>query len=771
MSAHHHDNLHTERDYLTGVLAEIALQYQAALDNTKNFRKVLGETQREMWEEVSAAPNDIENMDELVQARSYVEELKIQNMQYKSTELQSKRLYLMLSNPYFARIDFTEVGIGLEKQKIYIGITSLADQNGDYFIYDWRAPISGMFYDFEVGPARYVCLDGTIEGHLTLKRQYRINAGKLDFMFESSIAIDDEILQEILGHASGSRMKNIVATIQREQNQAIRDENHTYLLVSGPAGSGKTSVALHRVAWLLYKHKETIRPQNILVISPNDIFNDYISSVLPSLGEENMRQMTFKQVMARMIGSDFVLGDFAEQIDFIMSEKNSKLLKSRAEAISFKTSSDFRTIICEYIEILETDPFEFNDIFFKGSKVVSKKEQQRIYRFDYSFMPVKKRIEKVLQRVKKLVGVHMEKRLAAIVQELLYKGEIIDRRDLQRRAYAIVQNEFSDLIASLDETFKFDTIEAYLRLFRDFSVLKAVAASAKVTILNDLEMLCDYTISHLENGFIPYEDLAPIVLLKTMAGDIKNTSEIKHVVIDEGQDYTPIQLECITKMFGSAGITILGDPRQSINPYSVFREFSEFKDVLKDGKTAEIMLSKSYRSTLQIMRFCSKVIDLPEDVDNINREGVLPEVIEVVSPKIVKAGLEIDAQIIDIVKRIEFAESEGFHSIAVVCMNSAEAFSIHRMLKLFTPVKLVTKDDVEFVAGPCVIPIYLAKGLEFDEVFLYDISSDTMPDNSYDKMLYTASSRAMHRLVAYYSGEVSPVMLSVPKELYKSSKI
>jgi len=762
MSKVEKEDLSYEKDYLSLVLQEINEQYKIALESTKGFRRVINDTQREMWDEVSAAPNDIENMDELVQARTFLEDLKIQNIQFKSTELHSKRLYSMLYNPYFARIDFQEKAGEdfLENLKIYIGITSLSDKKGEFLIYDWRAPISGMFYDFEIGPASYECLEGNIAGVLTKKRQYRIQNGILDFMFESSLAIDDEILQELLGHSSNSRMKNIVASIQREQNRVIRDSSHNYLLVSGPAGCGKTSVALHRVAWLLYKHKETITPKNILVISPNDIFNDYISNVLPSLGEENMRQMTFKKVMSRMIGTDYKLGDFAEQMDFIMSETNKTLLKSRAESIAFKTSIDFRKIICEYIEILEIEPFEFKDIFFRNTKIVSLEELQKMYRYEYSFMPVKKRIDKLLQRVKKKVNSVMERRMAFIIEDLLFKGEILDKRDIRRRAESQVKQEFESVLEEINEIFKFDAMNAYLKLFQDEELLSIISNSTKVTLPKEIEEISDFTLTNLDNGFIPYEDCAPIALLKTMAGDIKNTSEIRHVVIDEGQDYTPIQLECVVKMFYKAGITILGDPGQSINPYSQTREFGEFREVLEDGKIEEIVLTKSYRSTLQITRFSSKLISLRDDFDNINRNGDLPTLIHTIGDRIS-----------DIARRIEIAESNGCHSIAIICMNSIEAAEIHRNLKILTPVKLITKEDEEFIVGPCVIPIYLAKGLEFDAVFVFDASKSTMPTLQYDKLLYTACTRAMHYLTIYYSGESSEIIKRVSEELYNFEEI
>jgi len=757
MSRSEKEDFAFEKEYLAKVIIEISEQYKKALEHTKGFKKVISDTQREMWEEVSAAPNDIENMDELVQARTFLEDLKIQNIQFKSTELRSKRLYSMLYNPYFARIDFQEKldGDDLENQKIYIGITSLSDKTGDYLIYDWRAPISGMFYDFEIGPASYECLDGVIIGFISRKRQYRIQNGKLDFMFESSLAIDDEILQELLGHSSNSRMKNIVATIQREQNRVIRDSTHNYLLVSGPAGSGKTSVALHRVAWLLYKHKETITPRNILVISPNDIFNDYISNVLPSLGEENMRQMTFKQVMSRIIGADLRLGDFAEQMDFIMSMQDQTLLQARAACIGYKTSSDFRKIICEYIEILEIEPFPFKDLFFRHTKIISIEELQKMYRYEYSFMPVKKRIDKVLQRVKKKINVVMERRMALIIEDYLFKGEIMDKRDIRRRAEAQVRFEFEDVLEEVNTLFQFDALEAYSKLFTDDSLLQNISEATRVPLPAQLEIIAAFTLSNLEDKFIPYEDCAPIVLLKTMAGDIKNTSEIKHVVIDEGQDYTPIQLECVVKMFANAGITILGDAGQSINPYSQVRTFGEFKDVLTNGLCAEVVLTKSYRSTLQITNFCARILDLKEEYEHINREGTLPVVVHATGDRIA-----------DMVSRMEEAERNGYHSIAIVCMHAAEAATVHKQIKQFTPVKLVTKEDEEFIAGPCVIPIYLAKGLEFDVVLVYDASTQSMPSLLYDKLLYTACTRAMHELVLYYTGEPTVILERVPKNLF-----
>ena len=331
-----------ENEWLQDVLKEVKKQFDKKHNFKERFRKEAIETQKQLWEDIGSV-SVTNGLDQIVDFMEFINTMKIQKRIHEFTRKLEEKYEKMLLSPYFARIDFTEEGKDLP-EKYYIGISNLINDDFDFLVYDWRAPISSMFYDYEVGKAGYTCPEGVINGDLTLKRQYKVNDGKLKYMFDSNLKIDDEILQDILAKSSDSKMKAIVTTIQREQNKIIRNELYKNLIVQGPAGSGKTSVALHRIAYLLYKHREKIGPQNILIFSPNNIFNDYISDVLPQLGEDNMCQTTFKEYMHKALGNEIIKEEYCEMMEYILSSKNEDSYKERIKSIKFKSSKQFLNI-------------------------------------------------------------------------------------------------------------------------------------------------------------------------------------------------------------------------------------------------------------------------------------------------------------------------------------------------------------------------------------------------------------------------------------------
>ncbi len=308
-----------ENEWLQEVLKEARKQFNEKKDLKKRFEKDAIETQRELWQDIGSvsASNGLEQIVDFMQS---INTMKIEKRSHEFTRKLEEKYERILLAPYFGRIDFLEKG-DKKAEKCYIGISNLINDNYDIFIYDWRAPVSSMFYDYEIGESSYQCPEGIVDGKLTLKRQYKINNDKIEYMLDSNLKIDDEVLQNILSKSTDSKMKTIITTIQREQNKVIRNEEYKNLIVQGPAGSGKTSVALHRIAYLLYKHRDKIKPQNIVIFSPNDIFNDYISSVLPQLGEDNMYQTTFKEYMHMALGSELIKENYCEMMEYILVSK------------------------------------------------------------------------------------------------------------------------------------------------------------------------------------------------------------------------------------------------------------------------------------------------------------------------------------------------------------------------------------------------------------------------------------------------------------------
>ncbi len=365
-----------EREWLQEVLKEAQKQLYEKRNFREKFKSDAIEVQRELWENVgSVSVNN--GLEQIVDFMQSINTMKIQKRTHEFTIKLEQKYERVLLSPYFARMDFVEKGEE-RAEKCYIGISNLINENFDFLIYDWRAPISSMFYDYEIGQAEFKCPEGIVEGELTLKRQYKINNGKIEYMFDSNLKIDDEVLQNILSKSTDTRMKGIVTTIQREQNKVIRNEEYKNLIVQGPAGSGKTSVALHRIAYLLYKHRDKITPKNIVIFSPNDIFNEYISDVLLELGEDNMCQTTFKEYMHKALGAGLSKENYSEMMEYILASKKEADYQIRINNIKFKSSMEFIDILKRYVTFMEKEDTNFKNIKFRGNLIISSRGFRRI---------------------------------------------------------------------------------------------------------------------------------------------------------------------------------------------------------------------------------------------------------------------------------------------------------------------------------------------------------------------------------------------------------
>jgi DNA helicase-2/ATP-dependent DNA helicase PcrA len=344
------------------------------------------EIKREFWSDITVNvddPDDIMETISAVKQQAFV--LSTQENSKKHAEQQLYQLKRMKQSPYFARIDFIEEGT-TQKEPIYIGIASFMDERTDeYWVYDWRAPISNLFYDYGPGPASYVTPMGSIEGRIELKRQYVIRNGIIKYMFDTGVTIGDEMLQQLLSKSADEHMKSIVATIQKEQNQIIRDDSHRLLIVQGSAGSGKTSVALQRVAYLLYKHRQSLNADNMVLFSPNSIFNSYVSSVLPELGEANMEQTTYQEYLRLRLGSRFELEDPYTQLEYVLTASADQDYNSRLSSIRYKASTEFFRVISSYKSYLEQTGMLFKNITLQGRILISGQTlANRFYQFDSS---------------------------------------------------------------------------------------------------------------------------------------------------------------------------------------------------------------------------------------------------------------------------------------------------------------------------------------------------------------------------------------------------
>jgi DNA helicase II / ATP-dependent DNA helicase PcrA len=680
---------------------------------------------------------------------------------------QLKVLNRLKNSPYFGRIDFLEDGENTA-DKIYIGIASLLDMKDENFlIYDWRAPIASMYYDYSPGPAKYETPSGTFHGDIKLKRQYIIRNGQLKAMFDTGVTIGDEMLQEVLANQADTQMKSIVATIQKEQNQIIRNEKAKLLIVQGVAGSGKTSAALQRVAYLLYRYRGKINSENIMLFSPNTLFNSYIATVLPELGEENMKQTTFQEYLNSRIHRDFFLEDAYDQMEYLLASNRDKEYESRMASIRYKASNEFKQLIDRYGKELRNEGMIFEDIVFRRKTLVTKEEiKQFFYNIDQS-ISIPNKMELVKNwLIKELKKAMKREQSEAWVQEEI---QFLEKEDFLE-AFNKLQEKEGFSINSFDD---YDREEAFLaqmvvkqrfkRLFNRVKKLRFVnllELYKKIYTLENKtrkwEEIKKISIKSLNNMIMTYEDATPFVYLQDLILGRNSDTSIRHVFIDEAQDYSPFQFSYIQQLFPYSKVTLLGDINQAIysgvtNSQTVLMEAKSNND-----ETETIILTKTYRSTKPIVEFTKGFIENGEKIEAFNRPGPKPTL------SIRKDFWEVEKELI---LKVNTLKENGYKTIAVICKTAKESKLVYDSLKNEMTVRLIEKGTLAYEEGILIIPAYLAKGIEFDAVLIFDTSQYSRDEEK--KLFYTACTRAMHELHLFSVEVPSPLLNLTPRDTYE----
>jgi DNA helicase-2/ATP-dependent DNA helicase PcrA len=726
-----------ETAYLARVMNEIKSQLDIGINAAQNYKNDAIELQKSMWEDLRLAPTSLFDLEDVAQINQIQMELNNKASIYKFSYEKVGSLKRLYKNPYFGRIDFLEQG---EKsaEKIYIGMSSLStDDTMDMLIYDWRAPISSMFYDFETGPASYSCPAGLIEGQMLLKRQYKIENSDIVYMFDSSLSINDSMLQEILGKSTDNRMRTIVTSIQKEQNTVIRNSQNRVLIVEGPAGSGKTSIALHRAAYLLYRYRETISSENILIFSPNHVFEDYISQVLPELGEENIRRSTF----ADYFGNAFVAGRQTEtmnqQMEYILSSNNPGDI--RLAGIRFKASPRFLGALKKYVQRLEDGMgLKSKDLVYDNSLLISAEDMISLYKKQYARLPYSNRLENVRQTLFGLLEEHESQRVR---DENGKAGGPESKVD-----YQLLKDDILQMTS-------FDVYSLYVSLLKDIGSFMQAADADEAEACRRIAY---FTIGELENGIINYEDLAPMIYLKAVLEGQNDAGSIKHIIIDEAQDYTAVQYEIFRVVFKNCNMTILGDINQTVNGYMNVGSFDVISDTFNATDHKRIALTKSYRSSKELADFCKGLLPSPTNAEQLNRHGAKPNVIKVNSDRLYT---RIADDILDL-------KSKGYKLIAVICKTASQCRALHQAVSARMDIGLISNQNEVYYGDVVVIPSYLAKGLEFDAVLVSSIDDKDyhMPEDR--RLLYTVCTRALHELYLYYSDNMSGFISGIDEQLY-----
>ncbi|WP_420330274.1 RNA polymerase recycling motor HelD [Paenibacillus contaminans] len=750
---------------------------------TGDIKEQVVDIRKHFWDEVTIDRGSTDDIVETyISVKQQAELLSERERSHRHAAQQIVKLSRLQQSPYFGRIDFKEDGSD-EQDIVYLGIASLLDETGDRFlVYDWRAPISSLYYDYGPGPAAYETPSGKIEGTLELKRQFVIRAGELELMFDTGLTIGDEILQQVLGKGADNQMKNIVATIQREQNRIIRNDENRLLIVSGPAGSGKTSAALQRVAYLLYKYRHMLSADQIVLFSPNPMFNRYVSTVLPELGEENMQQTTFQDYLEHRLSQTFRVEDPFDQMEYVLTAEGEPGYDARIGSITFKSSAAFLDVIQSYRTELESRGLVFKDIKLRGRVLIPASEISDKF---YSITTTTKLsprihvvVEWLLERLETIM--HAERNKPWVQEEV----ELLDPEDYQkafkqlRRERRKRQGAFnegqreSDLLrelvirrhtlrlASRVKKLRFIDLPAtYRRLFADSdTLLEMIGEEAAPSLLPEI---CKFTVEKLDQGELAYEDATPYLYLQELIEGFQINMNIMHVFVDEAQDYTPFQYEFLKKLFPRSRMTVLGDLNQAIYAHSALPEFEVLLGLYGEAVTETIALTRTYRSTRPIVEFTRGMLADGGLIEPFNRDGEKPTVTAA------EDYADLHAKIAD---RLHDLQHEGFRTTAVICKTAKECAEAFAALSSLTdiPLRLISKDSAAFETGVVVIPSYLAKGIEFDAVIIYDGSGNKYGRERERKLFYTACTRAMHRLDVYCMGEPSPFIAMTDPTTYTS---
>lgn len=595
------------------------------------------------------------------------------------------RFQKMLDSPFFGRVDFCYDGEDAA-ESFYIGIGNFAERTGQTpLVYDWRAPVSGLFYDFDKGEAWYEAPGGRMEGEIVSKWQYKIKNGKMVYAFESDVKIDDDILKAELGANGDVQLKNIVRTIQKEQNAIIRNTSDRILVIQGVAGSGKTSVALHRIAYLLYHDRKNLKSSNILILSPNGVFSDYISHILPELGEENIQEMSFDLFAYRELKG--IVSDCEDRYDYLEKLIHFPEMGIR-ESYLKKQSAGFVGEMEGFLAVLEDQLMDFKPVKIR---TLEKTEEELIHLFYFKFQDIP-----ILAR------------MDAVMEYLVDEYETLYNRNLPEDEIEEIREKFNRMYVTRD----------IYKIYNWFLEDSGYETLAKIPY---------------ENRKLQYEDVFPVLYLKyRMLGGTRH-KHIKHLVIDEMQDYSYLQYVVLSQLF-SCRMTILGDRAQTLD--------SQMQDVLTFlpkifGRTIrKIIMNKSYRNTIEIAEYAAKFTG-EKDLEYLERHG----------KPVTEKTFDSDEELLNELIREADAGMDKYETAAVLTETMDEAYTMTRMLSnRGLPVNCIDRDSSTFEKGVTVTTFYMAKGLEFDQVFgVFPKKENPMTGQA----KYICATRALHELYMY----------------------
>lgn len=712
---------------------------------------------------------------------NYSDDVIVKNTIYEANKRKLNQLRSVDDKPYFGRIDFKELGKD-EHETFYVGKTSLTKKDTNkMLIIDWRTPMASLYYSGEIGEVMYKAPEGLIIGDLELKRQYEIQKKELINIFDKGLTPMDEYLQTALWEKKDNRLKDIVNTIQGEQNDIIRADKEKALIVQGVAGSGKTTIVLHRIAYLMYTYQDIFDAEKLLIVVPNNLFLNYISDVLPDLGVEEIKQSTFEDIVMSLLGEEYKLTDtetkFYQLLDYKgLSEEYRRNLQLTSY---FKGSMTLKNIIDKYVVDLTLDLVPQIDLKINDITIYSYNEVLKMYEKDYKYLPVvsrSKRIQKYMEaNISEKVKVIQDKVTKKCDKKIQEMKDSVDDIETIRGKIRRIYNKRDKINQELEGSM-YKAVKEYFNQWKNLDILtlyqNLLSDSQKLEKYSNgevdkdiLDFISNYSKKIFDNGMLEREDLAALSYLDLKLEGLSLKSKYNHIIVDEAQDYSELQMYILRQLSNNDSFTIVGDISQGIHSYKGIGDWKELmENVFKSCDKELLKLKKCYRSTMEIMNFANEVIKKWKKEEITLAEPVLRSGDK---PFILRKNN--DQEIIkDISSRLKELKKEGHKSIAIICKTTEESTKVYEILKdtLIDDIHLITDKDVFYNGGVVVIPAYLSKGLEFDVVMVFNCSNDNYIDNElHIKLLYVSITRPLHKLFIYYKDKPS-VLLDINSEYF-----
>lgn len=712
---------------------------QMEIDSDKLISRIK-EQNKQMGEQLGSAPGDFAQMAEFNQFLMMEKQLLEQNgFHHKKFELYKK----LREKLYFGRIDYRENDTS-SIEPLYIGYGNFMDDHTlEIYIYDWRTPIASIYYDYQTGPVSYTAPEGIIEGEVFLKRQFEIINGQLISYFDASVHQVDERLIDVLSQKKSGYMGNIVETIQAEQNRIIREKVIPNIFVEGIAGSGKTVVALHRIAYLMYHGlKNHISAHQVLVLSPNALFSDYISRVIPDLGEDQVRTMQLTDVIEAQMNKYI-----SHEHPYHRLEREwiygTGAIEKKADSI--KQSAAMKKLLTFWIASYPERYLAFEDLYYQDVRVAQANEMRSIVCDPKSNRPLAKRLMRYAERVQNKAKDYEKTNFKSLVQSYRDSGHY--PFDYQEAAQQESQRRFQLFADQLRKSVVIDALMLYKKLLKTPQAWYAIFKDVSHDVI---DQICKFTLTKVENGRMSQIDLVNIAYLHYLIHGETPFKDIKHVVIDESQDYGVMSFALLKLLFEKAHFTILGDSHQTLQDVRNKSLHEQVSDLFGQEQSAHMNLTVGYRNDLEIGALCLSLFEGEKEYQMVDRKGEKPIVFQNAN------GLK-DA--------LSYMKAKDYQTLAIITKTMQEAQVVYERIQVNHDVELVTEHTKALLKGILVIPIYLAKGMEFDAVILYEVNAQNYYTENDRQLLYVGCSRALHALCLQTSSDLSPIFKAQEKRL------